>query len=111
MYIFLRGFRRRMNGGAFNIRGPGLIESVEKGLEISCTIADQNKCVYIYWSLIKASKRHYKSNSIQFKQEESLLYQVRIIFGCIFFVYKTRQEKTMFYLESYTVLCTSTLSK
>ena len=85
MYIFLRGFRRRMNGGAFNIRGPGLIESVEKGLEISCTIADQNRCFYIYWSLIKASKRHYKSNSIQFKQEGSLLYPVRIIFGCIFF--------------------------
>ena len=82
MYIFLRGFRRRMNGGAFNIRGPGLIESVEKGLEISCTIADQNKCVYIYWSLIKASKRHYKSNSIQFKQEGSLLYPVGFIFGC-----------------------------
>ena len=26
-------------------------------------------------------------------------------------VYKTRQDKTMFYLESYTVLCISTLSK
>ena len=25
--------------------------------------------------------------------------------------YKTRQDKTMLYLESYTVLCTSTLSK
>ena len=27
------------------------------------------------------------------------------------YVDKTRQEKTMFYLESYTVLCISTLSK
>ena len=43
-----------MNEGAFNIRGPGLIDGVQKGLEISCTIADQIRCFYIYWSLIKA---------------------------------------------------------
>ena len=32
-------------------------------------------------------------------------------FNTGFFVYKTRQDKTMLYLESYTVLCTPTLSK
>ena len=59
----------------------------KKRFEISCSIADRNRCFCIYWSLIKASKRHCKSNSIQFIQEGSLLYPVGIIFGCIFFVY------------------------
>ena len=38
----------------------------------------------IYWLLIKASKRHYKSNSIQFKQEGSVVYSVGLIFGRFF---------------------------
>ena len=60
----------------------------KKRLEISCRSAYQiGRYFCIYWSLIKASKRHYKSNSIQFKQEESLLYLVGLIIGCIFFVY------------------------
>ena len=57
----------------------------KKRFEISCSIADRNTCFCIYWSLIKSSKRHYKSNSIQFIQEGSLLYPMGIIFGCIFF--------------------------
>ena len=56
----------------------------KKCLEISCSSADQNRSFCIYWSLIKASKRHYKSNSIQFKQEERLLYPVGLIFGGFF---------------------------
>ena len=59
----------------------------KKRFGISCSIADQNRCFSIYWSLIKATKRHYKSNSIQSKQERSLLYPVGLIFGCIFLVY------------------------
>ena len=35
-------------------------------------------------------------------------YDIMAFFTC---VCKTRQDKTMFYLESYTVLCISTLSK
>ena len=38
----------------------------------------------IYWLLIKASKRHYKSDSIQFKQEGSVVYSVGLIFGGFF---------------------------
>ena len=57
----------------------------KKCLEISCSSADQNRRFCIYWSLIKASKCHYKSNSIQSKQEERLLYPVGLIFRCFFF--------------------------
>ena len=36
---------------------------------------------------MKASKRHYKSNLIQFKQEGSVVYSVGLIFGPFFFFF------------------------
>ena len=36
---------------------------------------------------MKASKRHYKSNLIQFKQEGSVIYSVGLIFGIFFFFF------------------------
>ena len=36
---------------------------------------------------MKASKRHYKSNLIRFKQEGSVVYSVGLIFGPFFFFF------------------------
>ena len=74
----------------------------KKRLEISCSSADQNRSFCIYWSLIKASKRHYKSNSIQFKQEGRLLYPVGLIFRCFFFSFIA-----MIWPHSYSLLVQS----
>ena len=76
-YTYTWVFRRRINRGCLQM-------AQKKRLEISCSSAHQNR---FYWSLIKASKRHQKQNSIQFKQEGSLLYPVGIILGCICFIF------------------------
>ena len=36
---------------------------------------------------MKASKRHYKSNLIQFKQDGGVVYSVGLIFGRYFFIF------------------------